>query len=182
MPVQSRPVAPMFDDLLGLVLAPLETDRPELCQSIRDWLEVIRADPEDYGDATHVFGSALQDYPNEYPPGWWLDDTYSRWWLSICVDIKDSDQIQWQVQAMIKCLQLEQDFVSQIVVGPCEVHEQLSEAAQWFRSHGYELLCLDTQSSDFVVVPVRLELLRQACEILNDLGIRSFLYRLFLSF
>jgi hypothetical protein len=163
-----------FDDLLNLILAPFE-DQPALGELFRNRFELVRHEPEDYGDELHALGSALNFGPNDHLPDWW-----SNWTLCVYLDVKDSDQVEAQSQAIAQTLNLgsnlESRFQSSIEVRPCETVEQLIEAAKWFRPRGYELVSLDTQSSDFVVVPVRLELLGRAFNILDGLGIRSTLY------
>jgi hypothetical protein len=146
-----------------------------LGELFRNRFEVVRHEPEDYGDELHALGSALNFGPNDQLPAWWSD-----WTLCVYLDVKDSDQVEAQSQAIARTLNLESNlesrFQSTIEVRPCEMVEQLVEAVKWFRPRGYELVSLDTQSSDFVVVPVRLELMRQVLSILDALGIRSSLY------
>lgn len=63
-------------------------------------------------DPLHAMRDVLQDFPEEYPDGWWLDSSQCRWWLSLHVDWKAYDEVAWQAQAIARTLNLDTAFVS----------------------------------------------------------------------
>ena len=164
-----------MDELLAIILSPLEVNRANVCRQIRERFEETRRDSEEYGDELHALKEALEDYPTEYPADWWMDESHCRWWLFLSVDWKASDQVEWQCQAMARTLGLEGHFLSTVSALPTQVFEVLSGAAPWFRQRGYELMCLDTQSDEQLVIPVQLGALKRAFGVMDRLGIRSFL-------
>ena len=102
-----------MNELLDLILAPLGGG---LADQVRQRFEVTRADP-DLGehpdtDELHALQGALQDFPDEYPPEWWLDPARCCFWLSLHVDWKAYDEVEWKVQAIARTLGLEVDFES----------------------------------------------------------------------
>jgi hypothetical protein len=163
-----------IDDLLSMILVPLETDQAALCQRIRQRFEETRQDLEEYGDELHALSSALRDYPDEYPTDWWMDPTHCRWWLFLSVDWKASDEVEWQCQAMARTLKLEAGFVSTVPIHRAQVLEVLTDAAAWFRQQGYELLCLNSGGDEYIAVPLRLDTLSRAIGVLDRMDIRSF--------
>lgn len=100
-----------MDELLDLILAPLSGG---LADQVRQRFEVTRTDP-DVGEP-HALQDALQDFPDEFPPEWWLDPARCRWWLALHVDWKAYDEVAWQVQAIARTLGLEVDFESKEAV------------------------------------------------------------------
>lgn len=96
-----------MDELLELILTPLGGG---LADQVRQRFEATRADP-DVGEL-HALQDALQDFPDESPPEWWLDPARCRWWLCLHVDWKAYDEVAWQVQAIARTLGLETTFES----------------------------------------------------------------------
>ena len=124
-----------MDALLDLVLAPLEAEQPALCLAVRPRLAQTRLDPD--LDELGALKEALQDFPDEYPPGWWLDPAHCRWWLCLHVDWKASDEVEWQVQAIARTLGLPGEFGSAAAGRPgARVAEVLTEASGWLRVRG----------------------------------------------
>ena len=81
-----------MDELLDLILAPLSGG---LADQVRQRFEVTRADP-DVGEP-HALQDALQDFPDEFPPEWWLDPARCRWWSALHVDWKAYSEVEFQV-------------------------------------------------------------------------------------
>jgi hypothetical protein len=153
---------------------PLETDRAALCQRIRQRFEETRHDPVEDWDDLHALSSALRDYPDVYPPGWWMDDSWCRWWLFITVDWKASQEVEWQCQAIARSLRLGNNYVCTVPIRPAEVIEVLTDAAAWFRQQGFELLCLNSGGDEYLAVPLRLDTLSRAIGVLDRMDIRWF--------
>ncbi len=163
-----------IDDLLSMILVPLETDQAALCQRIRRGFEETRQDLEEHGDELHALSSALRDYPDEYPMDWWMDQSRCRWWLFLSVDWKASEEVEWQCQAIARSLRLEERFISTIPARAAQVLEVLTDAAAWFRQQGYELLCLNSGGDEYLAVPLRLDTLGRAIGVLDRMDIRWF--------
>ncbi len=87
-----------MDELLDLILAPLDRG---LADQVRQRFEVTRADPD--LDNLWALDEALQDWPDEGPPDWWL---------ALHVDWKAYGNVAWQVQAIAHTLGLEVNFES----------------------------------------------------------------------
>jgi hypothetical protein len=81
----------------------------ELAELIRQRFQ--STDPEDTNPLA-ALSDALQDFPDTYPDGWWLDPARCRWWLSLSVDWKAYDEVAWQAQAISRTLGLDTGFVS----------------------------------------------------------------------
>ncbi len=96
-----------MNELLDLILAPLGGG---LADQVRQRFEVTRADP-DAGEL-HALQDALQDFPGELPPKWWLDPARCLWWLALHVDWKAYDEVAWQMQSIARTLGLDVDFES----------------------------------------------------------------------
>jgi len=94
------------DDLLGLILAPLDRGRSE---QVRQHVARHLNDPEAEDDPFYLFREALNDIPDELSPGW---TARCRWWLCLHVDWKAYDEAAWQVQAISRTLGLESEFSS----------------------------------------------------------------------
>jgi AcrR family transcriptional regulator len=109
------------EELLDLILAPLDRG---LADQVRQRFEATRHDPD--ADELHALSEALRDYPDEYPPNWWLDPARSRWWLGLHVDWKAYDEVAWQVQATAHTLGLETGFESAAAVQWDEYFEDLN--------------------------------------------------------
>ena len=164
-----------MDTLLNIILTPLEAERAGLCQSVRRRFAETRLDLDH--DELYALKEALQDCPDEYPPGWWLDPAQCEWWLCLHVDWKAWDEVEWQVQAIARTLELESGgFVSQVAVSPTALMlDVLAEASAWVRLRGYELLYLDTKSDEYLAVPVRQAVLNAATDVARRLNIPTFL-------
>ncbi|TSA85683.1 hypothetical protein FNU79_09540 [Deinococcus detaillensis] len=159
-----------MDELLERLLTPLAEPH---CQAVRQRWQ--RRSPEDaeYSSELDSLAAALQDYPEVYPPEWWLNPVLSRWWLCLRVDWKAVDEVEWQVQAISHTLGLrEPPFVSQVAhqSGVC-VPMVLIAAAAWLRLRGYELLEIDTGGDEYLAFPVRLSLLREAFQATHTLSL-----------
>lgn len=162
-----------MDGLLNLILAPLDR---RLADQVRQRFEVTRHDPDT--DDLHALQDALQDFPDETAPDWWLDPARCRWWLCLHVDWKAYDEVEWQVQAIARTLHLDGLFSSREVLtlglqfdhpevltttpSDTPTMDVLGEASEWLHPQGYELLYLGTGGDEYLAVPVRLGLLAQA--------------------
>ncbi|ULH15792.1 hypothetical protein MF271_03910 [Deinococcus sp. KNUC1210] len=158
-------------DLLALILTPLT---PELNTEIRRRFQQPTVEVE----GLYALCEALQDVPSDdFLPGWWLDAAVSRFWLCLHVDWKASDEVEWQVQAIARSLHLPGTFVSAVGNSPrATTPDVLTEAAAWLRRQGYELLALDTGGDEYLSVPIRLDLLRQALTTADQSSLSTSLY------
>ncbi|GGQ99066.1 DUF6630 family protein [Deinococcus ruber] len=157
-------------ELLALILSPLP---PELSSEIGRRFQQLVEDT----DEVHALCEALQDVPDDFLPGWWLDSAASRFWLCLHVDWKASDEVEWQVQATARSLGLPATFVSALSGQPqATTLDVLKEAAAWLRRHGYEFMALDTGGDEYLSVPIRLDLLRQAFAVADQLALSTSLY------
>ena len=175
-----------MDELLDLILAPLSGG---LADQVRQRFEVTRTDP-DVGEP-HALQDALQDFPDEFPPEWWLDPARCRWWSALHVDWKAYDEVAWQVQAIARTLGLDDLFSSQevslldlqfdhpelLTTPPSDTPtmDVLGEASEWLQERGYELLYLDTGGDEYLAFPVRLDLLARAQAALERLNVSTYL-------
>lgn len=159
-----------MDGLLERLLIPLDESRR---QAIRQrWQTYLRDDAGGSAELD-VLADALQDFPEAYPPDWWLDPALSRWWLCLRVDWKAADELEWQIQAIAYTLGVGQPlFISQLVDQPgVSVPDILSEAATWLRRRGYELLQVETGGDEYLAVPVRPDLLAEVLRVAHFLSL-----------
>lgn len=219
-----------MNDLLDLILTPLGPISHDpishdsgLADQVRQRFEATRHDEN--ADELHALSEALHDYPDEYPPDWWLDPARCRWWLGVHADWKAYDEVAWQVQATARTLGLETGFESRAEAqwdgyfeylkslnGPAAqkkppgisllqrlkrslrkvadgellrparpppsdtpTMDVLSEASEWLRARGYELLFLETGGDEYLAVPVRLDLLERVRSVALRLDISTYL-------
>lgn len=110
---------------------------------------------------------ALGDYPDVYPPQWWLNPSLCRWWLRVHVDWKATDEVIWQVQAVARTLGIPGVFDWQ---GPPNLNashmlDMLRDATRWFEVRGVLLVGVNTGGDEYLLLPVvphRLEALKAA--------------------
>ena len=151
-----------MNELLSVILTPLA---PEVREAIgRRFAAAVEALDEE--NELYALCAALQDVPEAFPPGWWLDAAHSRFWLCLKVDWKAFDEVEWQVQAIARSLGLAETFMGAAERRPGaqmpQMPEVLKEAADWLRARGHELLALDTGGDEYLAVPIRLDLLAAA--------------------
>lgn len=161
-------------DLLDLLLTPLRASQEVLCRHVRQRYQDAAQDLD--SDEVTALREALQDPPaDDYPPGWWLDPHLSRWWLCLHVDWKASDEVHWQAQAIARTLGLDVDAVGPPPAPDTPMLDALAEASSRLHALGYALLYLDTDSDEYLAVPVRHDLLRQARDTAERLNLPTFL-------
>lgn len=137
---------------------------------------------EEYQEELRALICALQDSPDPALPGWprpepfmpgipWQPPT-SRFWLFLTVDWKDRDEVWIQAGAIAGTLELSR-FPSGIVRpgAASPVYDHLLAAAPWFRARHFELVLLDSGGDEYLVMPIRIDLLRQAFLVADRLGV-----------
>lgn len=155
-------------ELLELILEGVDA---EVASLVRQRWRMLQDDPD--LDGLHRLSEALQDYPDEYPAGWWLDPVQCRYWLSLHIDWKAANEVEWQVQAIAHTLGLNPGFVGLAVRPGVMAPEVLSGAAAWLRPQGVELMLLDTGGDEYLCVPISLGRLREAFGVADRLRIRT---------
>ncbi|WP_425147350.1 DUF6630 family protein [Deinococcus sp.] len=157
-----------MDELLALILEPLDAERmAEIAGRVRRGRQEALE-----GEELDALRAALQDAPDEYADGWWLDPARSRFWLCLCVDWKASDEVEWQVQGMARTLGLPGGFRSVAMSQPgSQTPDVLREAATWMQGGGFDLLGLETGSDAYMALPIRLDSLERARQEAERLGL-----------
>ena len=130
------------------------------------------------GDELHALIEALGDYPDAYPPQWWLNPSMCRWWLRVHVDWKAVDEVNWQVQAVARTLGVQDVFDWQ---GPPNLNSShmldvLRDATRWLEARGVLLVGVNTGGDEYLLLPVlphRLEAF-QAALAQHDLSVQMY--------
>ncbi|WP_439889799.1 DUF6630 family protein [Ralstonia sp. 25C] len=93
--------------------------------------------------------------------------------LTVWVDWKASDEIEWQVEKLLDTLGIDARWEWAVAEPERTVALGLLDFGAWLRPHGYELLHVDTGGDDYFALPIRTDLLDDALAHAQRAGLKA---------